>query len=89
MHASEQQIHLRLSVSDNGVGVAKDVIPKLFRNFSQADAATTRKFGQCYAVRERAIMNQFLRRCFAVCSILATRWKWIRSFTTATVMRIC
>ncbi len=36
---------LRISVIDEGIGIAKEAIPKLFNSFSQADTSTTRKFG--------------------------------------------
>jgi len=36
---------LRLSVSDNGIGMSAEELTKLFRPFTQADASTNRRFG--------------------------------------------
>lgn len=36
---------LRLTVSDTGVGIAPDVIERLFQPFTQADSTTARKYG--------------------------------------------
>lgn len=38
-------LSLRFSVSDTGIGVAKNKIQKLFEPFSQSDGSTTRKYG--------------------------------------------
>ncbi len=37
--------HLRLRVSDNGVGMAPESIEHLFSSFTQAEVSTTRRFG--------------------------------------------
>jgi two-component system, sensor histidine kinase and response regulator len=36
---------IRFEVQDTGVGIAPDVVPRLFAAFEQADASITRKFG--------------------------------------------
>ena len=36
---------LRIDIIDNGIGIDKEVLPKLFSPFSQADESTTRFFG--------------------------------------------
>jgi signal transduction histidine kinase/BarA-like signal transduction histidine kinase len=36
---------LTVSVKDNGIGIAPDVLPKLFNSFEQADNSITRRFG--------------------------------------------
>jgi signal transduction histidine kinase/DNA-binding response OmpR family regulator len=36
---------VRVAVQDTGIGIPRDRIDRLFKNFSQADSSTTRKFG--------------------------------------------
>ncbi|WP_374267191.1 PAS domain S-box protein [Zoogloea sp.] len=41
----EDSVLVRFSVSDTGIGIAPEQLPRLFRSFEQADASTTRKYG--------------------------------------------
>jgi two-component system sensor histidine kinase/response regulator len=38
-------LHLRFEVEDTGIGIAPDMLPRLFRPFEQVDASTTRRYG--------------------------------------------
>jgi len=42
---SDDAVTLYCEVADTGIGVAEEDIPRLFSDFTQADASTTRRFG--------------------------------------------
>ena len=42
---TDQTVTLRFQVEDTGIGIAPEIIPKLFGTFEQADNSITRKYG--------------------------------------------
>jgi PAS domain S-box-containing protein len=42
---TDGELLLRFSVQDTGIGIAADTLPRLFQDFVQADASTTRQYG--------------------------------------------
>lgn len=45
MRDAGEGVELRFEVSDTGVGIPSEALPRLFQPFSQADASTTRNYG--------------------------------------------
>ncbi|MBK7404731.1 MAG: response regulator [Phycisphaerales bacterium] len=41
----DKSVTIRCSITDTGIGIPPDRIPRLFRSFSQVDRSTTRKYG--------------------------------------------
>ena len=44
-NCSDDEMSLRISVTDTGIGMNKDACEKIFSKFTQADSSTTRKYG--------------------------------------------
>ncbi|SDH98003.1 PAS domain S-box protein [Propionivibrio dicarboxylicus] len=42
---TEETVTLRFEVADSGIGIAPEILPKLFGAFEQADNSTTRRYG--------------------------------------------
>jgi PAS domain S-box-containing protein len=43
--AKQDGENLRVSVSDTGIGISADALPRIFKEFQQADSSTTRQYG--------------------------------------------
>ena len=45
LERTTENVLLRISVSDTGIGIPADTVPRLFQAFEQADNSTTRRYG--------------------------------------------
>ncbi len=45
VRSTSQAIELRFAVRDSGIGIAPDILTRLFQPFEQAESSTTRRFG--------------------------------------------
>jgi len=43
--AKEGEASMRISVADTGIGISAEALPRIFKEFEQADTTTTRKYG--------------------------------------------
>ncbi|HML26983.1 MAG TPA: ATP-binding protein, partial [Methanomethylovorans sp.] len=57
--ATQNESHVKISVADNGIGIAKEIIERIFDPFYQVDSSTTRRYsGTGLGL---ALINQFVK----------------------------
>ncbi len=45
MHDTPEEVHVRFDITDTGIGIDAQALPRLFRSFEQADNSMTRRYG--------------------------------------------
>ncbi|KND61733.1 putative sensor/response regulator hybrid [Candidatus Burkholderia verschuerenii] len=45
LHGADDQVQVRVAVSDSGIGISETQLQRIFEDFTQAEASTTRRFG--------------------------------------------
>ncbi len=74
MGASESQVEIQIHVWDTGIGIAPEAKHKLFHAFTQADSATTRKYGGTGL--GLAICKQLVERMDGTIGVESHQGKW-------------